>query len=88
MNALYNKFQFWDGRVRTLEEQAALPIVNPIEMGQPILDAAVEAISEIPNIERPSKRHSGAHPMVPICCAQSRRTSARCFRSTRRSIAS
>src|ERR1700675_281529 len=21
MNALYNKFQFWDGRVRTLEEQ-------------------------------------------------------------------
>src|SRR5262249_17740623 len=25
----------------TLEEQAALPIVNPVEMGQPTLDAAV-----------------------------------------------
>lgn len=48
MNALYNKFQFWDGRVRTLEEQAALPIVNPSEMGQPTLEAAVAAIQAIP----------------------------------------
>jgi cytochrome c peroxidase len=24
--------QFWDGRVKTLEEQAALPIVNPVEI--------------------------------------------------------
>jgi cytochrome c peroxidase len=31
LNALYNKTQFWDGRVKTLEEQAALPIVNPVE---------------------------------------------------------
>jgi cytochrome c peroxidase len=38
LNALYNKTQFWDGRVRTLEEQAAQPIVNPSEMGQPDLD--------------------------------------------------
>src|SRR5262245_6919214 len=28
LNALYNKTQFWDGRVKTLEEQAALPIVK------------------------------------------------------------
>ena len=33
LNALYNKTQFWDGRVDTLEEQAALPITNPFEMG-------------------------------------------------------
>jgi cytochrome c peroxidase len=39
LNALYNKMQFWDGRVNTLEEQAALPIVNSVEMGQPNLDA-------------------------------------------------
>jgi cytochrome c peroxidase len=32
LNALYNKSQFWDGRVKTLEEQAALPIVNPDEI--------------------------------------------------------
>src|SRR5205814_1010586 len=35
LNALYNKAQFWDGRAKTLEEQAALPIINPVEMGQP-----------------------------------------------------
>ena len=34
LNALYNTTQFWDGRVKTLDEQAALPIVNPFEMGQ------------------------------------------------------
>jgi cytochrome c peroxidase len=47
LNALYNKTQFWDGRVATLEEQAALPIVNPIEMGQPSLDAAAARIAAI-----------------------------------------
>ncbi len=45
LNALYNKTQFWDGRVRTLEEQAAQPIVNPSEMGQPNLDAAIASIA-------------------------------------------
>src|SRR5437667_11924887 len=47
LNALYNKTQFWDGRVKTLEEQAALPIVNPVEMGQPSMDAAVAWIAAI-----------------------------------------
>src|SRR6266566_5112049 len=42
LNALYNKTQFWDGRVKTLEEQAALPIVNPAEMGQPTPDDAAK----------------------------------------------
>jgi cytochrome c peroxidase len=47
LNALYNKTQFWDGRVTTLEQQAAQPIVNPSEMGQPSLDAAVAGIASI-----------------------------------------
>jgi cytochrome c peroxidase len=47
LNALYNKTQFWDGRTKTLEEQAALLIVNPIEMGQPDIQAAVSGIAEI-----------------------------------------
>ncbi len=47
LNALYNKTQFWDGRAGTLEEQAALPITNPFEMGRPSLDAAVAAIAGI-----------------------------------------
>jgi cytochrome c peroxidase len=47
LNALYNKAQFWDGRVKTLEEQAALPITNPVEMGQPTLDAAVAKLADV-----------------------------------------
>ena len=45
LNALYNKTQFWDGRVMTLEQQAALPITNPFEMGAASMDAAVAAIA-------------------------------------------
>lgn len=32
LNAAYGAFQFWDGRSTSLEEQAAGPISNPIEM--------------------------------------------------------
>jgi cytochrome c peroxidase len=48
LNALYNKTQFWDGRAKTLEAQAALPIVNPVEMGQPDLEAAVASLAAYP----------------------------------------
>lgn len=34
VNAAYLQFQFWDGRAPSLEEQAAGPIANPIEMNQ------------------------------------------------------
>jgi cytochrome c peroxidase len=47
LNALYNDTQFWDGRAHLLEDQAKLPITNPIEMGQPNLDAAVAAVANI-----------------------------------------
>ncbi|MFH1719117.1 MAG: cytochrome c peroxidase [Planctomycetota bacterium] len=37
---------FLDGRAPTLEDQAKLPIVNPVEMGMPDGDAAVNAIRD------------------------------------------
>src|SRR5690349_12305125 len=46
LNALYNKTQFWDGRVTTLEQQAALPITNPFEMGAANMDEAVAGIAD------------------------------------------
>src|ERR1700730_6007954 len=46
LNALYNKHQFWDGRVSTLEQQAALPITNPFEMGSASLGDAVSRIAD------------------------------------------
>src|SRR5580700_10892882 len=46
LNALYNKMQFWDGRVYTLEQQAALPITNPFEMGSAKIGDAVSRIAD------------------------------------------
>jgi cytochrome c peroxidase len=65
LNALYNKFQFWDGRAKTLEQQAALPIVNSVEMGQPNLDAAVARIAAIEEYQRAFKRVFGNSPNGP-----------------------
>jgi cytochrome c peroxidase len=45
LNALYNQTQFWDGRVHTLEQQAALPITNPFEMGSASIGEAVSKIA-------------------------------------------
>jgi cytochrome c peroxidase len=65
LNALYNKTQFWDGRARTLEAQAALPIVNSMEMGQPSLEAAVARIAAIAEYQRDFRRVFGAPPNGP-----------------------
>jgi cytochrome c peroxidase len=35
INSAFHRGQFWDGRVATLEEQAKIPILNPIEMAMP-----------------------------------------------------
>jgi cytochrome c peroxidase len=59
LNALYNKTQFWDGRAKTLEEQAALPIVNLIEMGQPNLNAAVARIAGVGEYQQAFSRVFG-----------------------------
>ena len=46
LNALFFHRQFWDGRAASLEEQAKLPITNPIEMGQPNAAAALATIAD------------------------------------------
>ena len=48
LNAMFNASQFWDGRAATLEDQAKLPILNPIEMGMPSPEAVVTKVSAIP----------------------------------------
>lgn len=40
MNRIFGFTQFWDGRAKTLEEQAVGPIGNPIEMGFTVEEAA------------------------------------------------
>src|SRR5437660_9358437 len=62
LNALYNKTQFWDGRAKTLEDQAALPIVNSIEMGQPDLEAAVRSLAAYPEYRQAFEKAFGRAP--------------------------
>jgi cytochrome c peroxidase len=65
LNALYNKAQFWDGRARTLEDQAVFPIVNPIEMGQPSLEAAAVQVAAIPEYQKAFQDVFGRPPNGP-----------------------
>jgi cytochrome c peroxidase len=44
LNAALFQSMFWDGRAPTLEEQAKLPILNPIEMGHPDQASAMSAV--------------------------------------------
>lgn len=62
LNALFYESQFWDGRAPTLEEQAKLPITNPIEMGMPNGEAAVAAIAEDPQYQTAFRAAYGRPP--------------------------
>ena len=42
LNAAYHPVQFWDGRAATLEDQAAGPIANPVEMNLPHSDCSTK----------------------------------------------
>ncbi|MFA5620313.1 MAG: cytochrome-c peroxidase [Weeksellaceae bacterium] len=43
-NAALHIAQFWDGRANSVEEQAGGPILNPVEMGMPNEEAALERL--------------------------------------------
>lgn len=62
LNALFNSAQFWDGRAKTLEQQAGLPIINPMEMGQPSLEVAAASIAAIPGYAKEFQRVFGRPP--------------------------
>jgi len=62
LNAMFYKTMFWDGRAATLEEQATLPILNPVEMGQKDLKDVVAKLSAIPEFVEAFQRVFG-HPV-------------------------
>jgi cytochrome c peroxidase len=51
INAALQEFQFWDGRAKSLEDQALGPIQNPIEMNMP-LEAVVIKLNGIDGYKR------------------------------------
>jgi cytochrome c peroxidase len=58
INAAYATLQFWDGRAKTLEEQATGPVENPIEMGNKMEDV-IDVLSKIPEYQERFKRVFG-----------------------------
>ncbi len=51
-NAAFNEVQFWDGRAASLEEQAAGPVTNPIEMGMKSWDEVVARLEKIEGYQK------------------------------------
>ena len=49
LNAMFQASQFWDGRAPKLEDQAKLPILNPVEMGQKTPGDVVAKVAKIPD---------------------------------------
>ncbi|MCW5889240.1 MAG: cytochrome-c peroxidase [bacterium] len=62
LNAVFFQTQFLDGRVPSLEEQAKLPITNPIEMGQPDGAAAMKNVADDPEYEDLFQKAYGRAP--------------------------
>lgn len=51
-NAAFNTVQFWDGRAKSLEDQAKGPMLNPVEMGMPNGAAVAHRVEEIPGYHK------------------------------------
>src|SRR5207249_1416470 len=62
LNAMFNAAQFWDGRAPSLEEQAKLPILNPIEMGQKTPEDVVAKVRGIPEYKEAFGKVFGREP--------------------------
>lgn len=62
LNAALLTTQFWDGRAITLEDQAKLPILNSVEMGQPDEATALAAIADLPEYQEGFQKAYGREP--------------------------
>ena len=56
LNSSYNFVQFWDGRAKDLQEQAAGPVENPIEMGTTWPEAVERLKKKATSESNPSTR--------------------------------
>jgi len=61
INATYLKVQFWDGRAKTLEDQALGPIANPIEMGN-THEKMVATVLKVPGYQPLFEKAFGGPP--------------------------
>jgi cytochrome c peroxidase len=59
LNAALLQTFFWDGRSPTLDHQARMPILNPVEMGMVDENAALETIRDVPEYRDAFRRAYG-----------------------------
>lgn len=77
LNALFNPGQFWDGRADTLEDQASLPLINRLEMGNRSYDDVVARIKSMPDYDSDFRRAFGSAPSI-----ENLRKAIACFERT------
>lgn len=65
-NSAFLSVQFWDGRAKSLEEQAKGPLTNPVEMAMPSHDAVMERVKSIPGYVEDFKKAFGAKEAMTI----------------------
>ncbi len=65
-NAAFQSALFWDGRAESLEAQAKGPLVNPVEMGMPDLDAVVARVKRNPGYPQAFAETFGAGAEITI----------------------
>lgn len=63
LNAAYHPVQFWDGRAKSLEDQAGGPIQNPLEMNQSH-DVMVAKISKLTDYQAAFDKAFGPGPIT------------------------
>lgn len=56
LNTVFNEFFFWDGRARSLEDQARQPLLSSFEMGMRSKGELIERLSSIAEYQRQFKQ--------------------------------
>lgn len=65
-NAAFQSVLFWDGRARSLAEQAVEPILNPIEMGMPSVAEAERRLADDPGYRDEFARAYGDRQAITL----------------------
>lgn len=65
-NSAFYSVQFWDGRAKSLEEQAKGPLTNPVEMGAKSHTVVIERVKKIPGYVNRFKKVFGGKKSVNI----------------------
>ncbi|HEX8293998.1 MAG TPA: cytochrome c peroxidase [Pyrinomonadaceae bacterium] len=64
LNAMFSRDLFWDGRARSLEEQAVEPLLDPSEMGMQTRAALLARVSAVPEYRRQFAKVFGARGLT------------------------